>query len=316
MTPIAIATEDELSEAVAMRLIAELQEPHYVTHKLRKGGFGYLRSKMDNWCQMAQHQVMLVLTDLDQAKCAGELREQWLSTRSEPARLLLRVAVREVESWVLADHAAMRVLIGPKGTLPPHPDELLDPKQALLRLANCAPRGVRDDLLRVADGRLAQGLGIQRLSCALGRVGVEPGAGRRTFTKPAARTQALERSGSYFRKMMCRGRGICPKPLQAVSTEVHYRRGPCWGLNVNVPRPQRVGLNEVPPRLHLIPHQHGEHAIRLDGIVDLHAQQAAHVGVHGGFPQLLGVHFAQALVALAAGGAFGFADEPVITDCP
>lgn len=193
MTPIAIATEDELSEAVAMRLIAELQEPHYVTHKLRKGGFGYLRSKMDNWCQMAQHQVMLVLTDLDQAKCAGELREQWLSTRSEPARLLLRVAVREVESWVLADHAAMRVLIGPKGTLPPHPDELLDPKQALLRLANCAPRGVRDDLLRVADGRLAQGLGYN--ACLVHWVGSVWNPGQ-----AAERSPSLQRARKRLRE--------------------------------------------------------------------------------------------------------------------
>jgi hypothetical protein len=193
MTPIAIATEDELSEAVAIRLIAELQEPHFVTHKLRKGGFGYLRSKMDNWCQMAQHQVMLVLTDLDQAKCAGELREQWLSTRSEPARLLLRVAVREVESWVLADHAAMRVLIGPKGTLPPHPDELPDPKQALLRLANCAPRGVRDDLLRVADGRLAQGLGYN--ACLVHWVGSVWNPGR-----AAERSPSLQRARKRLRE--------------------------------------------------------------------------------------------------------------------
>lgn len=159
MTPIAIATEDELSEAVAVRLIAELQEPHYVTHMLRKGGFGYLRSKMDSWCQMAQHQLMLVLTDLDQAQCAGELREQWLSARSEPARLLLRVAVREVESWVLADHVGMRLLIGQRGTLPPRPDDLPDPKQALLRLASRAPRELKDDLLRVTEAGLAQGLG-------------------------------------------------------------------------------------------------------------------------------------------------------------
>lgn len=193
MTPIAIATEDELSEAVAMRLIAELQEPHYVTHKLRKGGFGYLRSKMDSWCQMAQHQVMLVLTDLDQAKCAGELREQWLFNRSEHARLLLRVAVREVESWVLADHAAMRVLIGPKGTLPPHPDELPDPKQALLRLANGAPRGVRDDLLRVVDGRLAQGLGYN--ACLVHWVGSEWNPGH-----AAERSPSLQRARKRLRE--------------------------------------------------------------------------------------------------------------------
>lgn len=160
MTPIAIATEDELSEAVALRLVAESPSPHCITHVLRKGGFGYLRSRMDSWREMAQHQVMLVLTDLDQTACPVALRDEWLRQRPLPDRLLLRVAVREVEAWALADHVAMRALVGPKGTLPLQPDNLPDPKQALLQLAKKAPKLIRDDLLRTGSGgHLAQGLG-------------------------------------------------------------------------------------------------------------------------------------------------------------
>lgn len=69
MMPIALATEDALSEAVALRLISEVQVPHQVTHKLGGRGFGYLRSKMDSWRQMSAHQIMLVLTDLDRSNC-------------------------------------------------------------------------------------------------------------------------------------------------------------------------------------------------------------------------------------------------------
>lgn len=160
MTPIAIATEDELSEAVALRLVAELPELCCVTHRLRKNGFGYLRSRMDSWREMAEHQVVLVLTDLDQLACPLALLEDWVGKARLPARLLLRIAVREVEAWALADHKAMRALMGPKGTLPPLPDGLPDPKQALLKLAKGAPRIVRDDLLRnLPGGGLAQGLG-------------------------------------------------------------------------------------------------------------------------------------------------------------
>jgi hypothetical protein len=159
MTPIAVATEDQLSEAIALRLISEIAMPHHVTHKLRKGGFGYLRSRMDSWYQMAQHQVMFVLTDLDRAGCLVEFRDQWLNSRHPPASLLFRVAVREVESWVLADHVAMRSLIGEKGVLPVAPDELADPKQALLGLARRAPKPIREDLLKIIDGQLAQGVG-------------------------------------------------------------------------------------------------------------------------------------------------------------
>jgi hypothetical protein len=159
MTPIAVATEDELSEALALRLVSEIRTPHQVTHKLRKGGFGYLQSRMDNWCKMAQLQVMLVLTDLDRAACPVEFRDKWLSNRALPANLLLRVAVRESESWVLADHIAMRELIGAKGVLPPNPDTLPEPKQTLLGLAKGASRSVREELLKTVDGNLSQGLG-------------------------------------------------------------------------------------------------------------------------------------------------------------
>lgn len=158
MTPIAIATEDQLSEAIALRLIADIPTPHFIQHKLGKRGNGYLSSKMDSWYQMAQHQVMLVLTDLDRANCLVEFRDQWLVT-VPPQNLLLRIAVREVESWVLADHIAMRALIGERGVLPAAPDELADPKQSLLKLAKSAPKQVREDLLKTIGGNLAQGLG-------------------------------------------------------------------------------------------------------------------------------------------------------------
>jgi hypothetical protein len=164
MTPIAIATEDQLSEAIALRLIADIPTPHFIQFKLGRTGNGYLRSKMSSWYQMAQHQVMLVLTDLDRANCLVEFRDQWLDAEP-PQNLLLRIAVREVESWVLADHVAMRALIGAKGVLPAAPDELADPKQALLKLAKSAPKEIRDDLLKTIDGHLSQGLGYNaRLS--------------------------------------------------------------------------------------------------------------------------------------------------------
>jgi hypothetical protein len=54
--------------------------------------------------------------------------------------------------------------------------------------------------------------------------------------------------------------------------------------NVDVASAQCVGFNEVASRFHFVSHEHGEHTIGFDGIVDLHAQQAAHRGVHGGLP--------------------------------
>ena len=195
--PIAIATEDELSEAMALRLVAELPQAHRVTHCLRKGGFGYLSSKMGNWCQMAQHQVMLVVTDLDQVDCALALRRQWFGRLHAPESMLLRVAVRESEAWALSDHVAIRQLLGPKGSLPTAPESLPDPKQALLKLAKSAPKDIKADLLRESNGRLQQGLGYNSRLVAWIQTVWSP-------ERAAERSPSLARTRMRLNEAVCR----------------------------------------------------------------------------------------------------------------
>lgn len=163
MRAIALATEDELSEAIGLRLIAESPFHEADVLPLRRNGSGYLKSKVESWRQLAGQQVVLLLTDLDQIDCPVALRNEWLGTRPVPDRLLLRIAVREIESWVLADQDAMRKLIGDRGKLPPAPDELGDPKAFLLNMVRkYAPRDVKQDLLAERGAMASQGLGYNR----------------------------------------------------------------------------------------------------------------------------------------------------------
>lgn len=198
MIPIALATEDELSQAIALRLISELERPHSVIHKLGLKGNGYLRSKMDSWYQMAEHQIMMVLTDLDRAICLVEFRDQWLAHRPLPASLVFRIAVREVESWVLADHQAMRELVGKKGVLPEAPDVLPDPKQTLLGLGKTSPKSVRDDLIKTIDGQLRQGVGYNaRLTHWINTVWSPERAAERSPSLARARVRLQEAAMSF-----------------------------------------------------------------------------------------------------------------------
>lgn len=159
MTQIALATEDVLSEAVGLQLLREINLSSHHIQCLRKDGSGYLQSKMSNWKALAKIKPVLLITDLDQVACPSKMREAWLGTTPTPSDLLLRIAVREVESWVLADHDAMRQLMGPKGKLPTHPDELPDPKSHLLQLAKQASREVRQDLVKEKGALASQGIG-------------------------------------------------------------------------------------------------------------------------------------------------------------
>lgn len=158
MTSVALATEDELSEAVGRRLLAGAQYPLDTGLLLRKGGSGYLRSRVGNWCALAKSQPVLLLTDLDRWSCASALIQDWLGKHRRPDNFVLRIAVREVEAWLLADHEAMRCLLGRKGQLPGDPDDLRDPKQRLLQLARNATRDVRRDLVAEEGAIAAQGI--------------------------------------------------------------------------------------------------------------------------------------------------------------
>jgi len=158
MIRIVLATEDQLSEEVGLRLASEAGL--VVGMCLRKDGNGYLRKRIPNFCEMALQQPVFLITDLDQTSCPTKLMKSWLGTKQRPAKLLFRVAVREIESWLLADHEGMRELLGPKAPkLPNQPDALADPKEALLNLAQRATRSVRDDLVATTGSVASQGLG-------------------------------------------------------------------------------------------------------------------------------------------------------------
>lgn len=188
-----LATEDELSEAVGQRLLDELPTKVAIAHLLRRQGWGYLRSKVPNWIQMARRQNILLLTDLDRLPCPSALLADWLGDQQRPVGLLIRIAVRTIESWILADHEALRRLLGKKAVLPPRPDELDRPKHHLLELARLAPREVRLDLVKQEGAAASQGLGYNARLCAWVRSSWSP-------ERAAQRSPSLQRARERIRQ--------------------------------------------------------------------------------------------------------------------
>jgi len=91
---------------------------------------------------------VLLITDLDGKHCPPEMIVDWLPVPRSP-RLLFRIAVRETESWVLADRTAFSRFIGVSVVaMPTAPDELPDPKAALLKLVRkSSKRELKRDIL-------------------------------------------------------------------------------------------------------------------------------------------------------------------------
>jgi len=163
-----LASEDELSEQVGHILA---QEAGFVIENFfRRQGFGYLKSRIPNFLQIAARQPVILITDLDRAPCPLALMNEWLNSRPKPNNLAFRIAVREIESWLLADHIGMADLMATRtSNLPSNPDSIPDPKRHLLQLAKKAPREIREDLLPQTGAISSQGLGYNSRMCAFAR---------------------------------------------------------------------------------------------------------------------------------------------------
>ncbi len=154
-----VATEDAPSTAVAKRLVAEI--PGFsIGYTLGERGNGYLRQRMAAFRQMAFTRPLLILTDLDRSACPSALIGDWMANLKCPPGMIFRVVVREIEAWLLADHEAMAFLLGPRVAkdLPSTPDEVADPKAALVGLARKAPRDVRLDICPAPGSQSSRGV--------------------------------------------------------------------------------------------------------------------------------------------------------------
>jgi hypothetical protein len=131
--PISIAVEGIADEAVALRLIAHAGgQPGTV---YGKQGKPKLRQQINGYASAALYSPWFVLVYLDHdADCAPLLRNGWVPRI--PPQLCFRVAVRAVETWLIADSEQMAAFIGlSRGKIPDAPEALRDPKRALVDLA-------------------------------------------------------------------------------------------------------------------------------------------------------------------------------------
>ena len=145
MTHIRVATEGDLDYAVAARLLGDVGLAAVRTGRAR--GRDYLLRKLAGYNNAAQRDRWLVLIDLDRDECAPTLLRAWIGAPAEG--LIVRVAVREIESWLLADPGLANRLRIPANTLPNAPDEINAPKRQLLDIvrAHCKTRSIRNDIL-------------------------------------------------------------------------------------------------------------------------------------------------------------------------
>ena len=164
-----IAVEDRLSEAVLRRLLAEAPGRLRVglVHPMRRswdasgssGGYGYIRKALPGFNAIAGFQPVVVLVDADNRVCPPETISEWLGGKRHHPSLIVRVAVREVEAWLLADADGMSEFLSVRrDCLPLETQRLKDPKRYLVRLAaRSRRRDIREELAPAVGTRAKTG---------------------------------------------------------------------------------------------------------------------------------------------------------------
>ena len=147
------AVEGDVDEAVVERLAGHVGAT--IGTAYGRKGKSFLRKRIGNYNNAARNRPWLVLVDLDdEFECAPDLITAWLP--SPNPQLSFRVAVREVESWLIADRERLAAFLSiSKSIIPAHPEELPDPKATIVDLARRSRRReIRDDFVpRAGSGR-------------------------------------------------------------------------------------------------------------------------------------------------------------------
>ena len=148
MTYVNIAVEGITDSIVAKRLLKHVGCT--VGREQGSKGKAYLLRRLSDYNASARFEFWFIIVDLDQeAFCASQAIERWLPKSLHETRLCLRVAVHEIESWLIADvrHLAAFLEVS-EARFPSLPDQDAHPKQTLINIARTSRnRHVRQDMV-------------------------------------------------------------------------------------------------------------------------------------------------------------------------
>lgn len=145
MTTVRVVTEGRLDFAVAARLVNDLGVEAIPTGP--RSGRPALLARLNDYNIAAQYEPWFVLLDLDTEDCAPSLIAA--SLPNPASGMFLRVAVREIESWLLADSGLARYIRIPARRIPAEVEKVVSPKRRLVELVrtHCRTKVVRTSIV-------------------------------------------------------------------------------------------------------------------------------------------------------------------------
>ena len=154
-----LAVEDQLGEAVSTKILKSFEIG--IDAVIHEGGNEYLRKKAPELNRSANRMYVFLLTDSDTPQnCPPKLIRSWIKGSLNP-KFLFRVAVMEVESWIMADREGFAKFLSiPFNRIPGNTDTIPDPKECLVGLARKSKkRRFREEIIPAPGSRNIVGYG-------------------------------------------------------------------------------------------------------------------------------------------------------------
>lgn len=148
-----IAVEDELSALAINKIIKCFDKKFSIQNVYSNNGFGYLKSNIRGFNEAAKYLPFFILTDLDRYECPPALIDDWVNFELN-RKLIFRIAVREVEAWLLADSKELSKFLRVSETnFPFDPESVSDPKNTIIQLAGKSKiRRIREEIVPIGPG--------------------------------------------------------------------------------------------------------------------------------------------------------------------
>ena len=160
MIPVNLAVEDVLSECVLKKILEHVDRGFAVGRVFNNRGNSQLKKNVKGYNHAATSGTpFVVLTDLDEQECPLRLIDDWFGSKPKHHNLIFRVAVREVEAWLLADRRGFARSLGLRYEMVPNAVETIeDPKRKLFEVVQQSRlRTVKDDILPSPGAHIGRG---------------------------------------------------------------------------------------------------------------------------------------------------------------
>ena len=152
-----LAVEDRLSDAVATKILEKFDVG--ILKRIGYKGKSDLERKTLELNRAANGITVFMLTDLDSPQdCPPRLIRSWIKGTLNP-RFFFRVAVMEVESWIMADRIGFAAFLSiPSHQIPSPTDNILNPKEFLVSLARRSrKKAIREALVPRPEANFSVG---------------------------------------------------------------------------------------------------------------------------------------------------------------